>query len=309
MVNRLTSALEALPDRKGSPSAEQLEAFSGLGREGLRQFQEAWQGLEPACRRRYIKNLAEAAQDDAQLDFDGIFRLCLSDPDPEVRVQAIEALWENRDGSLFRPLMGLLHDASAEVRAAAAASLSRYVDLLELGRLPSPRGEALKAALLGLVKDDNETMEVRCRALESIAGLEQEDVRELIALAYQAPERQMRVSAVYAMGRNLVDSWQPMILAELHSAEPELRYEAAQAAGEMGLAEAVPRLIHLTEDPDRQVQLAAIWSLGQIGGEEAKGTLRACAEGTDADRREAALEALAEIAFRENPLNPLLNIA
>ncbi|MEW6232437.1 MAG: HEAT repeat domain-containing protein [Chloroflexota bacterium] len=309
MVSRLTSALEALPDRKGSPSAEQLEAFSGLGQEGLRRFQEAWQGLEPACRRRFIVNLAEAAQDDAQLDFDGIFRLCLSDPDPEVRVQAIEALWENRDRSLFRPLMDLLHDASPEVRATAAASLSRYVDLLELGELPSPKGEALKAALMGLVKDDKEAVEVRRRALESIAGLEQEDVRELIALAYRAPERQLRVSAIYAMGRNLADSWQPMILAELHSAEPEFRYEAARAAGEMGLEGAVPRLIHLTKDPDRQVQLAAIWSLGQIGGEEAKGTLRACAEGADADRRDAAEEALAEIAFRENPLNPLPNIA
>jgi HEAT repeat protein len=80
----------------------------------------------------------------------------------------------------------------------------------------------------------------------------------------------MKVSAIFAMGRNGHDRWWPFILKELDSTTPELQYEAVRAAGEACLEEATPQLVSLVEDTeDRTLRLEAIWALGQTGGDTA----------------------------------------
>src|SRR5258708_13371693 len=108
----------------------------------------------------------------------------------------------------------------------------------------------------------------------------------------------MRASAIFAMGRSFDHKWEPTVLQELGSDEPQMRYEAARAVGELQLHEALPQLAEMIADDDREIMEMAIWALGEIGGDEARRLLedvieRADAAGDDslADPVEEALEA------------------
>jgi HEAT repeat protein len=187
-----------------------------------------------------------------------------------------------------------------DVRAAAASALGRYVYLGEVEDLAESQARRVEEALLAVINGPDE-LEVRRRALEAVAFSSRPEVPPLIAAAYAAPEQKLRVSAVFAMGRNADGKrWGRPVRAELESAEPEMRFEAARAAGELELSEAGPQLAALVEDVDTQVQEAAIWSLGQIGGEFARRTLERLLERSeDEDEQEYIQEALDNLEFTD----------
>jgi len=192
------------------------------------------------------------------------------------------------------------NDPAVPVRAAAASALGRFVLLGELDRLPAQRQRAIEEVLLTLIRSHGEDIEVQRRAVEALACSSREEVLTIIESAYQHQDRRMRVAAVFAMGRNLDTQWEPLVLDELHSHDPELRFEAARACGELELVAAVPRLAELLDDPDREVQEASIWALGQIGSQKARQILEACYEiivRDDEAFREALEEALSEAAL------------
>jgi hypothetical protein len=146
-------------------------------------------------------------------------------------------------------------------------------------------------------------VEVRRRAVESIAYLSDERVREIIEAAYYDDDERMRVSAVFAMGRSADPLWSSIVLKELESPYPEMRYEAARACGELEISDAVPILANLVEDQDREVQEAAIWALGNIGGNEARRILESCYITGDDFLREAVEEALDQLELLSASFN------
>ena len=164
----------------------------------------------------------------------------------------------------------------------------------------------MRGALLEAVADAEEVLEVRRRAVESIAYWDEPCVHDIIAAAYQEPAELMRISAVFAMGRSADPAWSDTVREELHNANPAMRYEAARACGELEAKAAVPELIKLVSDPDREVQFAAVGALGQIGGERAKRILEQCARSSDEAMRLAAEDALAELALGRQPLDLLV---
>ncbi|MCX7622414.1 MAG: HEAT repeat domain-containing protein [Thermomicrobium sp.] len=284
--------------------ATDVARLSDVPRSAIPVIRELWPMLPLANRRRIVDEMVELSEANIDLDFRRVLLVALDDPDKEVRRRAIEGLWEaDETGVLHRFLARLETETEPEVRAALAQALGRFAELDVEGRLPRPESERLRGALRALLHA-SEPVEVRRRALESIAVYGDSVALAAIEEAYWSGDPALRVSAIYAMGRSLDRRWLPLLLDELRSDDPERRYEAATACGELGAEEAIDELIGLTTDPDRDVQGAAIAALGRIGGTIATNVLRRLARSADPVVRDAAEDALGEAMFASDPLRP-----
>lgn len=276
-------------------SADAIYSLSDLVAENWADFQVVWPNLSVERRRRVIDLLVDTAETNFELDFGPIVHLALADVDLEVRLRAIEGVLEESGLPTVRRLLVLAQeDAFSEVRAAAVKALGVFVLQGELGKLPERFSQELQDTILALYNNLDEDLDVRRRALESIANCGHASVPELIREAYYADELLMRVSSVFAMGRSCDEGWQAYVLEELRSEYPELRYEAARAAGELELTKALPSLIELAYEGDREIQEAAIWALGEIGGQLATRALDQLAEQSEAAGDDALFEAIQE---------------
>jgi HEAT repeat protein len=307
-VSEFEELLKMMRDTQTPLSISSLYGLSDLTRAETQLFREVWSFLDARRRQWIIQSLADIAETSFEVNFDPIFRLCLNDEDEVVRSRAIEGLWEDEDLTLAGLLVRLLRDDPSEsVRVAAATSLGRFVLLGELEKIEAAPAMMVENALLGAIYDPHETLEVRRRAVESIAYSGQAHVRDIIEVAYCDDEEKMRISAVFAMGRSADLIWREMVIAELDNPNPEMRYEAARACGELEASAALPDLIDRIEaDPDPEVQEMAIWALGRIGGKEARRVLEACCESEDEALRQVAEEALDELDFLGGHLDLLL---
>jgi HEAT repeat protein len=284
-----------------APASSDYMALDQLPPEELEIVREVWSQAPLARRRKVVQALMELAEESVDVDFGAFFRLALSDPDAEVRRWAIEGLWEDEDSHLVPPLIKLLqHDPAESVRAAAASSLARFVFLSEMEYLCRDKTVKLQAALFDAIRNPAETVEVRRRALEALAFADREEVPDLIAAAYRDPNEDMRLSAVFAMGRACDPAWTETAIAELANPNPAMRYEAARACGEIEAEPALPTLLQRLDDPDQQVREMVLWAFGEIGGPAARRTLRRCLRDPDPGIREAAEEALAELERKES---------
>jgi HEAT repeat protein len=157
--------------------------------------------------------------------------------------------------------------------------------------------------LLDAIDNSGEHVDVRRRAVESVAYLDADEVRDIIAAAYESVDESMRITAIFAMGRSADTVWSETVQAELLSTSPAMRYEAARACGELEIRQAVSALGRLIQDPDPEVQVVAIGALGQIGGQRARRLLERCLRGRSEVLREAAEHALAELMLGEGSLD------
>ena len=299
----LNNYLEELMDIEKPVVASKLANMAELSSEELELFKTAWRSINVERRRQLAAMMAEIVRNSIDLEFEDAFRILLEDMDTEVRLKAIQGLEECENLSIVNPLIGLLgkHNDDA-TRAAAASALGKFAILSEVGKLQGCYANRIEHALLGIIRDKNEDVEVRRRAIEAIAPLSRSHVKDIIKRAYDSPDQKLKRSALCAMGRNCDRSWLPMLMSELNNTDPELRYEAAVACGELGEDECIPALIKLTRDTDIQVQLAAITSLGHIGGYEARQELTRYLNDPDERIREAAEIALDELGFSHDPL-------
>jgi HEAT repeat protein len=298
MLSDFEKLLQQIGDTESRLSISSLYSLSGMNRTEAMLFQKAWPLIAVDRRRQIINFLVEIAEASFEVDFSQVFRFCLGDEDERVREAAIEGLWEDDDTALINPLLTLLQDdPSISVRAGAATSLSRYILLGELDKIKAQPFALVREALLEIIHSPFEDLEVRRRAIESIAYFSEEGVRNIIEAAYYDEDEKMRISAVFAMGRSADPYWSDLVMSELESSSPEMRYEAAMACGELELSAATPLLANLVNDPDREVQEAAICALGQIGGDEARRILYICYEEGDQFLQEAVEEALEQLEF------------
>lgn len=292
-----------------SLGTEVLWALSGASRAQASEFARVWDTLPVERRRRASQQMVELAEQNFEVDFNALFRHLLSDPDAQVRVNGIEGLWEDEDAALVKPFLALLRqDPDASVRAAAADAVGRFLLLAEYGRLTSTSADTLGEILLAIIRNLDEDLTVRCRALEALAYWSDDVVRRVIAAAYDADEPQMRASAIAAMGRSADHYWRDIVAQELQSPDPRMRFEAARATGELENRAATTALIRLLDDPDREVQGAAITALGQVGGKLAKRALQRAADSDDEFLSALASDALQELEFNEDSEFLLLDI-
>jgi HEAT repeat protein len=299
-IRNFDQVVDHLTDNSRRLPPDDLYEFSDLDPNEVAALEAAWPQVNLERRQALIDDLSEIGEANYEVDFQAVYRLAMDDEDAGVRSKAIVNLWESEDPTLVGPLLAALeHDPTAEVRAAAASTLGRYVYLSEVEDIPEKYGRRVEDALLKAVRTSPD-LEVRRRALEAIAFSSRTEIPPLIEQAYRAPDLFMRVSAVFAMGRSADERWADIVINELTSSDAEVRFEAVRAAGELELRGAVNTLIGLAQDSDLQVREAAIWSLGQIGGPTARETLESLvAASDDDDEREFIEEALENAAFND----------
>lgn len=287
-------------ERLGLPM---LYALSAPTREKMKALAGIWPTM-PAERRRHVtQDLVDLAEANFRVDFRRVFRHLLDDPDPQVRAAAIDGLWEDENHDLIERFCHMLEqDVSADVRAGAAQALGKYVLQAELDELEEEPARHIRVILRDVTYDETEAVEVRRRALESIAYHDHLDTREMIRDAYEATSHPLRVSAIFAMGRSVDPYWSDVVLMELDHPSPEIRFEAARASGELRLEEAVPALIELLHAGDREIQEVAIWALGQVGGKRAKQVLNSLLHTDDPELTRSAEDALGELLLMEGEL-------
>jgi HEAT repeat protein len=305
------TALEHLRDKEASLAPTALGALTGAKKNNVAAFAQTWTALPVARRRRASQLLVDLAEENLQFDFNLLFRYLLDDEDAQVRVHAIDGLWEDEDNALVKPLIGFLRsDPDPSVRAAAADSLGRFVLLAEYERLTLPALAGLiHEALLATIHSGTEDPIVRARAVESLGYWSDDQMRPIIAAAYEDADAEMRASALAAMGRSADSYWRATAVGELESPIARMRFEAARAVGELEDRSAVPRLIELLEDSDREVQSAAVTALGQIGGRPARQALMRAANSDDEVVSELAETALQELEFTSGSDYLLLELA
>jgi HEAT repeat protein len=245
--------------------------------------------------------LSELITDSIELNFDSIFKTCLTDLDDDVRSEAINGLWENENPALISNYIDLLTtDPSEKVQAAAALALGRFALMAELGSISPKYGNVVGHVLLSVTGDKSKPIEVRRRALEAVAPLSTELVRTAIKTAYESNDDRLMISAIYAMGRNCESKWLPFLLKELKSNDAEMRFEAVGALGEIGNEDIVQYLMPVANDTDIDVRMAVMQALGKIGGNESKQFLLKNAGDPNEAVRDAIEQALNEISIQDD---------
>jgi HEAT repeat protein len=286
----------------GKPTRSDLLVLSGLSHDEGVALREVWPGLESDRRRVVITLAGEITEDDIMADFSTLFKVALQDSDANVRVRAIQGLWEYPGRDLIKPLVRLVSaDPDPGVRATAALALGNYVVRGECEELPAPDLEFVEDALRRTYADDSE-IDVRARCLEALGARSEPYVDDMIESAHASNNHRMRLSAIHAMGRNGSLRWMPVLLQEMADEEAEVRFEAVSAVGQVADDNAIGVIAELFDDDDLEVQLAAIDALGHIGGRRAKQRLRPMLRHSEVSLREAARIAIEEADFDEDPL-------
>ncbi|MDP2660742.1 MAG: HEAT repeat domain-containing protein [Dehalococcoidia bacterium] len=300
----LSKVLADLADKDKTLVARRLSYLSALSREEIRLLDQAWPSIEVTRRRQIVSKLVDLAEDNPELDYNAVFRFCLRDQAPDIRVLAIEGLWECEARWLMVILERLVgSDPAVEVRAAAAVALGRFARMGELGKLKPEESTRLEEVLFARIDNPEEPVQVRRRAIEAAGHFNLDRVTTAIEQAYDSPDRQMRVSSLHAMGRNAESRWLPTLIKELENEDPEMRYEAARACSESADSKAAPYLIPLMDDPDAEVQMEAIHALGKVGGTLARRALRQRLHDPDERLRRAVELALEDLEATRDPFH------
>ena len=296
MLSEFELALGELGDEETEVTRGSLLRLSGATRAECGVFARAFRAMTVARQCEVLTRMIEYAEERFVLDYTDLFRCCLDESAGEVRRLAVEGLWEDDRLDLIEPFLKLLSgDPDVSVRAATAASLGRFVYMGECDELDKGLASRIRTALECAIGDSEGGLEVTRRAMESLAFINDDQSRCLIDGAYRHEDPEMRLSALFAMGRSADAFWAETILEELESESPAMCYEAARASGELQLALAVEPLVRLIADPDNRVQEMAVWALGQIGGKRAKSVLERQQRSAVAVLAEAAEQALREM--------------
>jgi HEAT repeat protein len=305
----LEEVLQILPSvENGVIPAKVQYGLSGLEANTIIQLKPVWSKLTPEFRRRLLLELAETSEVNFELDYHELGLFGLQDEDGHVRSAAIELLWLDESLEFMSKLIDLSQwDEDFQVRAAAASALGRFILLGEYEEIPDREATKVQDAVINLLTNEQEELEVRRRALEAISNSSHEIVPGAILEAYEDPERMMRVSSIFAMGRSCDERWNDFVLKEMNSQDDDIRYEAARAAGELGLEEAVVALGTMATQDDREIQEAAVWSLGEIGGREALRILSALASDVEETDDDDFLEAIEDAISNATLLGEMMD--
>ena len=126
--NTITEVIQALLDISKPFPASLLYAFSDLEPNECQQLHEAWEKIQLPRRRALLEDLTEMAERDNLMLFEEVGRIALEDSDDQVKISAIDLLFEAADTRLLPRFLFLLSESeSKEVRAAAANALGPFV--------------------------------------------------------------------------------------------------------------------------------------------------------------------------------------
>ncbi|HEX4335996.1 MAG TPA: HEAT repeat domain-containing protein [Polyangiaceae bacterium] len=231
-----------------------------------------------ALRRRAARQLVELPSQTVRR----IGLPALSDPDPDVRVAALEALEQAHASGLGERIAAWLGDADARVRRAAAEALSR-----------APYAPSVPA--LGRILADPDST-VRAAAARALGWSAQSTAVAPLLGRLDDNEADVREAVTLALARLGDRSAVVPLVGKIQDSRPNVRRSVAIALGALGDARASSALALALRDNDDVVRIAALSALGRIHAEDSVVTIVSL---LDEERRpqvrEAALGALAQI--------------
>ncbi len=302
--DEVVAALQAGASSRQSvvPSAI-IYGLSDLSPAERQAIVHSWSLLPAAYKAQVLRALNDASEALFELNFREIADMSLTDSSSLVRAAAIDLLWFDESPATMQQFMRLASDEDAGVRASALTGLGRFLLLSEYGGIADEMAEAAQQIALRLHTDTQQPIAVRRRALEALANSSHPDVPKLIRAAYAHSSHELKVGAVFAMGRTCNSIWGDVLLEELAGGDDECVYEAIAACGQLQLKHAVPRIGELAQSDDGEVQLAAIAALGEIGGRHALDVLSELAESADDDNLADAIDEALDVAAFSFGLN------
>ncbi|MEW5988317.1 MAG: hypothetical protein AB1791_16935, partial [Chloroflexota bacterium] len=212
-----------------------LFRLSDMSAEEYDQFTNRWPTVAADRRHVLTRHLADISEDNFRVDFSPVFAFCLGDASSQVRLAALDGLWDATNIALITPILHLAqHDEEVEVRKAAIEALGHYVLMAEWGELPKKIVPPIAEVLLELHRGEQTDSSIRRATLEVLGAADDPRVPPLIQAAYDSGERANQVSALFAMGRSADRRWLPAVVREMSSKFVDLRLEAARAAGGIG---------------------------------------------------------------------------
>ena len=244
--------------------------LSELTSDELKAVLPIWSRLSAVAKHRVLSALNEASEAMFELGFREIALLSLGDKSSLVRAKAIDLLWTDESAETMRKLMRMAESyPEATIRSRALESLGRFILLGEYGDIPADLAAQAQTLTYTIHKNMSEPVEIRRRALEALSNSSHAAVEQLILAAYADGNHELRIGALFAMGRTCNEIWRDRLLAELENDEYEYVYEAIRACGQIQIADSVQRIGEFALSEDQEIQLMAIWSLGEIGGRQA----------------------------------------
>jgi HEAT repeat protein len=276
-----------------------LYKLSDMSEDEFREFEIVWPTCDAQRRKEIIRHLVDIMEDDFIVSFQPVFAYCMSDPNPDVRIASLDGLWDATDVNLIDPIINRLeNDSVAEVQAAAAGALAHFLLMAAWGELRGVQSDSIINALMDAFNNPHSKLIVKRVALEAMGSVNLPEINKAIEDSYESSQRELQLSALFAMGNSADSKWLPIILDEMESPYEDMRQEAVRAAGNIGDIEAVPRLAELAYDDDEDVAQAAIQALGEIGGDHAYEILLAMSEDIELDNLEPVIfQALEEASW------------
>ena len=276
-----------------------LYRLSDLTEDEMLEFERKWPTVSDERRHEIIRHLVDISEDDFFVDYHPLFANCLADPNPAVRSIALYGLWDTTDLTMLEPIIDRLkNDPEAEVQAAAAGSLAHFLLMSAWGQLKGVRIDVIIEALLAAFYDPAARFIVRRAALVALGSVNLPEINKAIEDSYESSERELQLSALFAMGNSADSRWLPIILDEMESPYDEMRQEAVRAAGSIGDSQVIPHLAELAYDDSEDVAQAAIMALAEIGGDQVDEILLQMSEDPELEEQDQVImEALEESSW------------
>lgn len=271
--------------------------LSDMSNSEMEELRERWSDATDDRRGAIARHMADISEEDFVVHFGRVFRFLFDDPDPGVKIAALDGVWDSTDTGLIAPIVAMLEsDSDTAVRAAAARALTHFILLAEWGEIEQDDVSPAIDALIETYQATENPPEVRGAALEAASPAHHPEIPGMILEAYESSNEGLQLSAIFAMGNSADERWVPMLLDELENPDHAIRAEAARAAGAIGHPDAVSILAEMAQDDDLELATAAIIALSQIQDDMAQRILMDMAE----DEEFEYLHELIEDAIEES---------
>ncbi len=233
---------------------------------------------------------ARAAREMARLDSSVLPKLApmLSDPDVEVRIEAVKAIIAIGTQHSLAPLVQAAGDNDPELQIRATDGL---VNFYLPGYVETGLGATLKRAGGGIIARFTGTND---QVIDPFVEVRPEVIDAIGRLASGGVSLEVRANAARAIGVLRGKAAIPHLIAALQTKDDRVLYEVLAALGKIREPSAGPDIAFLLRDLNERVRLAALETTGILGNREALPRLRDILERTENARvRRAALTALA----------------
>ncbi len=275
----------------------ELGVLSDMEPDLLTYFKEEWVAAANDRRHAIGHHLKDMTEYDYSVDFEPIFSFMLDDTYAEVRIAALTGLWDSENISLIPSVLQMAYeDEDTAVRVAAIRALTHYVIFAQWEITPEDSADVIVSSLIELHDRGETDVSLQSAILEAISASPNTLMPEMIENAYSSEHRQLRMSAIFAMGNTADERWLPILREEMESRLSNFRAEAARAVGGIGKEEAAPALINLLIDEDEDVVAMAIQALGEIGGKTANQALYQLNDDPDYEQYEEIIDEALETA-------------